>query len=90
MVEETQMVAATALCACGIAFFCRAIRAAAQGGIEIGSDVFFALLGWCCSRTLSEQDFTLRRQLNWLLKQRKVLQFCHWPQEIILSEKLIK
>ena len=30
------MVSATALCACGIAFFLRAIRAASQGGIEIG------------------------------------------------------
>jgi len=36
VVEEQQMVPATALCACGIAFFCRAIRAASQGGIEIG------------------------------------------------------
>eukprot|EP01114_Cavostelium_apophysatum_P023900 TRINITY_DN915_c0_g1_i5.p1 TRINITY_DN915_c0_g1~~TRINITY_DN915_c0_g1_i5.p1 ORF type:complete len:281 (+),score=66.69 TRINITY_DN915_c0_g1_i5:139-981(+) len=36
IVEEKQMVPATALCACGIAFFCRAIRAASQGGIEIG------------------------------------------------------
>jgi pyrroline-5-carboxylate reductase len=27
---------ATALCACGIAFFLRAVRAASQGGIEIG------------------------------------------------------
>ena len=30
------MGAATALCACGLAFFLRAIRAASQGGIEIG------------------------------------------------------
>jgi pyrroline-5-carboxylate reductase len=30
------MVPATALCACGVAFFLRAIRAASQGGIEIG------------------------------------------------------
>jgi len=36
IVAESQMVPATALCACGIAFFCRAIRAASQGGIEIG------------------------------------------------------
>jgi len=36
VVSEEQMVPATALCACGIAFFLRAIRAAAQGGIEIG------------------------------------------------------
>lgn len=35
-VRESQMEAATALCACGIAFFMRAIRAASQGGIEIG------------------------------------------------------
>jgi len=36
VIEEEQMVPATALCACGIAFFLRAVRAAAQGGIEIG------------------------------------------------------
>ncbi len=35
-IEEENMDAATALCASGIAFFLRAIRAAAQGGIEIG------------------------------------------------------
>eukprot|EP00026_Physarum_polycephalum_P009328 Phypoly_transcript_09447.p1 GENE.Phypoly_transcript_09447~~Phypoly_transcript_09447.p1 ORF type:complete len:292 (+),score=61.26 Phypoly_transcript_09447:366-1241(+) len=35
-VKEDQIVPATALCACGVAFFCRAIRAAAQGGVEIG------------------------------------------------------
>jgi len=38
VVEEEQMIAATALAACGIAFFLRAIRAASQGGIEIGFD----------------------------------------------------
>uniref|UniRef100_A0A832I5J3 Pyrroline-5-carboxylate reductase n=1 Tax=Eiseniibacteriota bacterium TaxID=2212470 RepID=A0A832I5J3_UNCEI len=36
IIEEAQMSAATALVACGIAFFLRAIRAASQGGIEIG------------------------------------------------------
>jgi len=36
VVTEDQIVPATALCACGIAFFCRAIRAASQGGVEIG------------------------------------------------------
>ena len=35
-INEDLMTAATALCACGIAFFLRAIRAASQGGIEIG------------------------------------------------------
>jgi pyrroline-5-carboxylate reductase len=35
-IDEELMVPATALCACGIAFFLRAVRAAAQGGIEIG------------------------------------------------------
>ena len=35
-VSEEEMIAATALGACGIAFFLRAIRAASQGGIEIG------------------------------------------------------
>jgi pyrroline-5-carboxylate reductase len=36
VIDEEQMVAATALCACGIAFFLRSVRAASQGGIEIG------------------------------------------------------
>lgn len=35
-INEELMISATALCACGIAFFLRAIRAASQGGIEIG------------------------------------------------------
>ena len=36
LIREDLMTSATALCACGIAFFLRAIRAASQGGIEIG------------------------------------------------------
>jgi pyrroline-5-carboxylate reductase len=36
VIDETHMIPATALCACGIAFFMRAVRAASQGGIEIG------------------------------------------------------
>ncbi len=36
VIEESMMSAATALCACGIAFFLRTIRAASQGGVEIG------------------------------------------------------
>jgi len=43
VIHEEQMVPATALCACGIAFFLRAIRAASQGGIEIGFDSAEAL-----------------------------------------------
>jgi len=35
IINEDQMTSATALCACGIAFFLRAIRAATQGGTEI-------------------------------------------------------
>jgi pyrroline-5-carboxylate reductase len=35
-IDEEQMIAATVLGACGIAFFLRAIRAASQGGIEVG------------------------------------------------------
>ncbi|WP_276345870.1 pyrroline-5-carboxylate reductase [Daejeonella sp. JGW-45] len=35
-INEDLMTSATALCACGVAFFLRAIRAASQGGIEIG------------------------------------------------------
>ena len=42
-INEEEMVAATALGACGIAFFMRAIRAASQGGIEIGFDSKLAL-----------------------------------------------
>ena len=36
VINEDLMSAATALCACGIAFFLRTIRAASQGGVEIG------------------------------------------------------
>jgi len=36
VIPEGMIVPATALCACGIAFFLRVIRAAMQGGIEIG------------------------------------------------------
>ncbi|MHC4429198.1 MAG: pyrroline-5-carboxylate reductase [Planctomycetota bacterium] len=36
IIDEELMTPATALGACGVAFFLRAIRAAAQGGIEIG------------------------------------------------------
>jgi pyrroline-5-carboxylate reductase len=36
LIKEEEMIAATALGACGVAFFLRAIRAASQGGIEIG------------------------------------------------------
>lgn len=36
IINEEQMIPATALCACGTAFFLRAIRAASQGGIQIG------------------------------------------------------
>ena len=35
-IEEEQMSPATALCACGAAFFLRAIRAASQGGVQVG------------------------------------------------------
>ena len=35
-IQEDLMTAATALCACGTAFFLRAIRAASQGGVEVG------------------------------------------------------
>ena len=36
IINEELMTSATALCACGIAFFLRAIRAASQGGTQIG------------------------------------------------------
>lgn len=35
-IDEAQMSPATALCACGVAFFLRAIRAASQGGVQVG------------------------------------------------------
>ncbi len=44
IIDEELMIPATALCACGIAFFLRAIRAASQGGIEIGFHSKEALL----------------------------------------------
>lgn len=43
VIEENLMTSATALCACGIAFFLRAIRAASQGGVEIGFHAHDAL-----------------------------------------------
>lgn len=44
VIEEEKMASATALAACGIAFFLRMIRAASQGGIEIGFHPETALL----------------------------------------------
>ena len=42
-INEELMTSATALCACGIAFFLRGIRAASQGGVEIGFHAHDAL-----------------------------------------------
>ncbi|MES2628145.1 MAG: pyrroline-5-carboxylate reductase [Bacteroidota bacterium] len=36
IINEELITSATALCACGIAFFLRSVRAASQGGVEIG------------------------------------------------------
>lgn len=44
VIPEEMMIPATALCACGVAFFLRSIRAASQGGIEIGFHPEDALL----------------------------------------------
>jgi pyrroline-5-carboxylate reductase len=44
VIQEEMMIPATALCACGVAFFLRCIRAASQGGIEIGFHPEEALL----------------------------------------------
>jgi len=44
IIDEEMMIPATALCACGIAFFLRTIRAAAQGGTEIGFHADDALM----------------------------------------------
>ena len=43
IIREDQMSSATALCACGVAFFMRAIRAASQGGVEVGFHADFAI-----------------------------------------------
>ena len=42
-INEELMTSATALCACGVAFFLRSIRAASQGGTEIGFHAHDAL-----------------------------------------------
>ncbi|MFD0749529.1 pyrroline-5-carboxylate reductase [Mucilaginibacter calamicampi] len=42
-INEELMTSATALCACGIAFFLRSVRAASQGGTEIGFHAHDAL-----------------------------------------------
>jgi len=44
VIEDEMMLGATALCACGVAFFLRAVRAASQGGIQIGFHPEDALL----------------------------------------------
>ncbi len=44
ILTESMMTPATALCACGVAFFLRCVRAASQGGIEIGFHPEEALL----------------------------------------------
>jgi pyrroline-5-carboxylate reductase len=44
VIPEEMMIPATALCACGVAFFLRSVRAASQGGIEIGFHPEEALL----------------------------------------------
>ncbi len=44
VIAEEMMAQATALCACGVAFFLRTVRAASQGGIEIGFHPEEALL----------------------------------------------
>lgn len=44
LINEDLMSAATALCACGIAFFLRTVRAASQGGVEIGFHAHDALM----------------------------------------------
>jgi pyrroline-5-carboxylate reductase len=44
VIQEEMMAPATALCACGVAFFLRCVRAASQGGIEIGFHPEDALL----------------------------------------------
>lgn len=44
IIQEDMMSAATALCACGIAFFLRTVRAASQGGVEIGFHAHDALM----------------------------------------------
>jgi pyrroline-5-carboxylate reductase len=43
-INEELMTPATALCACGIAFFLRSIRAASQGGVEVGFHAKDALM----------------------------------------------
>ncbi|MBK0382047.1 pyrroline-5-carboxylate reductase [Pedobacter sp. SD-b] len=43
-INEELMTSATALCACGIAFFLRSIRAASQGGVEVGFHAKDALM----------------------------------------------
>ncbi len=44
LIDEELMGSATALAACGLAFFMRAIRAASQGGVEIGFHADKALM----------------------------------------------
>lgn len=43
-INEDLMTSATALCACGVAFFLRSVRAASQGGVEVGFHAHDALM----------------------------------------------
>ena len=45
-IDEEQMTPATALCACGVAFFLRAIRAASQGGVRKWASTLMKPFAW--------------------------------------------
>jgi pyrroline-5-carboxylate reductase len=63
VIDEEQMVPATALCACGVAFFLRAVRAASQGGIEIGFHPEEALM-IAAQTALGAAALVIERQLH--------------------------
>ncbi len=62
VIPENMMIPATALCACGIAFFLRSVRAASQGGIEIGFHPGEAML--LAAQTAKEAATLLLREGN--------------------------
>lgn len=61
VIDEDLMVPATALCACGIAFFLRSVRAASQGGIEIGFHPKEALI-MAAQTALGAASLVLKRE----------------------------
>ena len=60
-IEETHMQAATVLCASGIAFWMRLIRATTQGGVQLGFDADVALKNVHCRQLWAQQVYSSKQ-----------------------------